>query len=159
MAQVIEQIRVATEVDSDNLVNLIATFRDHLGLQHPNKAEILSSLERLRVENNVEFLIACIDADVAVAYTQIRYYYSLWSTGVEAQIEDLFVLPSERGRGLGSKLVQSAICRAREHGCSLIVLNTNERNTEALRLYTKIGFTAERRRWQGGRQLWLEMPL
>jgi GNAT superfamily N-acetyltransferase len=119
-----KQIRVATEVDVDNLVNLIATFRDHLSLQLPNKAEIFSSLERLLVENNVEFLIACTDADVAVAYTQIRYYYSLWSTGVEAQIEDLFVLPGARGRGLGSRLVQSVICCARERGCSLIVLNT-----------------------------------
>ena len=159
MAKVTEQIRVATKVDAENLVDLIAIFRDHLGLQLPNKAEILSSLERLLVENNVEFLVACTDADVAVAYTQIRYYYSLWSRGVEAQIEDLFVLPSERERGLGSRLVQSVIYRAHEHGCSLIVLNTNERNTEALRLYTKIGFTAERTRWQGGRQLWLEMPV
>ncbi|MBD3887440.1 hypothetical protein IFO70_38455 [Phormidium tenue FACHB-886] len=49
--------------------------------------------------------------------------------------------------------------RAHEHGCHLIVLNTNERNAEALRLYTKIGFVAERSRWGGGRQLWLEMPL
>ena len=154
-----EQIRVATKIDSDNLANLITAFRDHLDQQFPDKAEILSSLEKLLVEDSVEFFIACTDSKVTVAYTQIRYYYSLWSTGFEAQIEDLFVLSSERGRGLGSRLVQHVICRARERGCRLIVLNTNERNTEALHLYTKIGFIIERSRWQGGRQLWLEMPL
>jgi GNAT superfamily N-acetyltransferase len=159
MAEAREQIRVATEVDVDNLVNLIKTFRDYLGQQLPHKTEILSSLRKLLVEDNVEFLVACTGSGVAVAYTQIRYYYSLWSTGFEAQIEDLFVLPIERGRGIGSRLVKSVVCRAREHGCHLIVLNTNERNTEALRLYTKMGFVAERSRWEGGRQLWLEMLL
>lgn len=80
------KIRVATKVDAESLVDLITIFRDHLGLNLPSKAEILSSLEKLLVESNVRFLIACTDENVAVAYTQIRYYYSLWSTGIEAQI-------------------------------------------------------------------------
>jgi GNAT superfamily N-acetyltransferase len=159
MAEAIEQIRVATEVDVDNLADLIAAFRDHLEQQRPHRAEILGALSLLLVEANVEFLVACTGSGVAVAYTQVRYYYSLWSTGLEAQIEDLFVLPVKRGQGLGSKLVESVVSRARAHGCQLIVLNTNERNTAALHLYTKVGFVAERSRWQGGRQLWLEMPL
>ncbi|MBW4491179.1 MAG: GNAT family N-acetyltransferase [Trichocoleus desertorum ATA4-8-CV12] len=158
MTEAIEQIRVATEVDIDNLANLIAAFRDHLDQQLPYKTEILSSLRKLLIED-VEFLLASTGSGVAVAYTQVWYYYSLWSTGFEAQIEDLFVLPVARGRGIGARLVERAVCRAREHGCHLIVLNTNERNIEALRLYTKIGFVAERSRWEGGRQLWLEMPL
>lgn len=159
MTQVIETIRVATEEDAESLVNLIAAFRDYLNLQIPSKAEILNSLKRLLVGSDVEFLLACTDNNVPVAYAQIRYYYSLWSTGTEAQIEDLFVLPSERNRGLGSRLIQRVVSCVRDRGCTLITLNTNEQNTTALRLYTKIGFIAERARWQGGRQLWLEMPM
>lgn len=68
---VIAQIRVATELDIDNLANLIATFRDHLALKLPNQSEILSSLKRLLVEKNVDFLIAYTDNDDAVAYTQL----------------------------------------------------------------------------------------
>lgn len=158
MTEMFEPIRVATETDVNNLVDLITAFRDHLRQQLPHKAEVLSSLKKLMAEDNVEFLIACT-SDGAVAYTQTRYYYSLWSTGFEAQIEDLFVLPVQRGRGFGSRLVQNVVYRARERDCQLIVLNTNERNIEALRFYTNIGFIAERSRWQGGRQLWLEMPL
>lgn len=159
MIEPIEKIRIATEEDIDNLVNLITAFRDHLGQQIPCKAEILGSLKRLLAKDNVEFLVAYAQTGVAVSYTQVRYYYSLWSTGFEAQIEDLFVLPDQRRRGCGSRLVQSVVCRAREHGCRLIVLNTNEQNTSALHLYTKIGFIAEQSRWESGRQLWLEMPL
>jgi GNAT superfamily N-acetyltransferase len=129
-----EHIRVATTVDLDSLADLIAAFREHLD----------------------QFLMAFRNRKDAVAYTQIRYYYSLWSLGLEAQIEDLFVLPSERGRGLGSSLIKHAICCARNRGCHLMALNTNEQNVDALSFYTKVGFKAER---QGSRQFWLEMPL
>lgn len=159
MTEVTEKIRVATEADADNLANLITTFRDHLGQQLPCKSEILISLNKLLVEDSVEFLIAGMDSGIPVAYTQTHYYYSLWSTGFEAQIDDLFVLPTQRRCGFGLMLVQNVVERARERGCQLIVLNTNERNIEALKLYSNIGFTAERSRWHGGRQLWLEMPL
>jgi GNAT superfamily N-acetyltransferase len=151
-----EHIRVATTVDLANLADLVAAFREHLDHQFIEKVKILRSLEKLLVEDDVEFLIAFTDRKVAVAYTQIRYYYSLWSLGLEAQIEDLFVLPSERGCGLGSSLIQHAIGCARNRGCHLMALNTNEQNVEALSFYRKVGFKAER---QGSRQFWLEMPL
>ena len=152
MTRSIARIRVASEKNIDDLVTLITAFRDHLGQNFPNKAEIFISLKRLIAEDTVEFLIAYDGNNVAIGYTQTRYFYSLWSTGLEAQIEDLFLLSFVRGRGLGSQLVQCVIDRARERNCCLLVLNTNEYNTNALRLYTKMGFAAERSRWQGGRQ-------
>ena len=155
----IERIRVATETDLEDLASLVMIFRDHLSQKVPHKADLLSSLGRLLAEDNVEFLVADTDSTIVAGYTQTRYYYSLWSTGLEAQIEDVFVIPAERQQGIGARLVQTAVSRARKCGCNLIVLNTNEHNTPALNLYTKIGFLAERSRWQGGRQLWLEMPL
>ena len=35
----------------------------------------------------------------------------------------------------------------------------NEKNEGALAFYKRLGFRAERPRWQGGRQLWLNRPL
>lgn len=154
-----DQIRVATKFDIDKLAELIAAFRDHLKQTSPCNTEIFNSLEKLLTEDNFEFMIAYTSTGKAVGYTQTRYFYSLWSTGFEAQIEDLFVLPSEREQGIGSRLVQTVIDRARDRDCHLLALNTNERNTEGLRLYTRLGFKAERSRWREGRQLWLEKPL
>jgi ribosomal protein S18 acetylase RimI-like enzyme len=155
----IENVQVATKADVACLSTLIGAFRDHLGQPLPDDDAILNSLERLLADSGTEFLIAFSKDRIALAYTQTRYYYSLWSTGLEAQIEDLFVLPEARRRGLGLQLIQRVIGRAQAHSCRLLVLNTNERNTAALGLYQKVGFTAERSRWQGGRQLWLERPL
>jgi hypothetical protein len=39
----------------------------------------------------------------------------------------------------------------------VVGLTTNERNAGALRLYQRAGFAADRSRWDGGRQLWLEL--
>ena len=56
-------------------------------------------------------------------------------------------------------LVRLAVARATDRGCRSVGLTTNERNQAALALYERFGFTAERARWLGGRQLWLERPL
>jgi ribosomal protein S18 acetylase RimI-like enzyme len=79
--------------------------------------------------------------------------------GAEAELEDVFVVPEARRRGVGLRLVQFAIARANERGCRSMGLNTNERNEGALALYRRLGFRSERPRWQGGRQLWLNKPL
>jgi len=81
-------------------------------------------------------VIACA-GDRAVGYCQLRYRFSLWCDGIEAHVDDFFVADEARGRGVG--------------------LTTNERNIDALRLYQRAGFAADRARWDGGRQLWLEL--
>jgi len=120
---------------------------------------VASSLERLLADPATDFIVALSGQGASIGYAQVRYRYSLWVVGCEAQLDDLFVLPLSRRCGLGSRLLESAVARARERGCRVIGLNTNDRNVEALRLYARAGFSAVRARWQGGRQLWLERPI
>jgi ribosomal protein S18 acetylase RimI-like enzyme len=72
-----------------------------------------------------------------------------------AEIEDVIVVQAARRRGVGRQLVAFAMARAKAEGCRAIGLNTNERNNGAVALYQQLGFSAERPRWHGGRQLWL----
>jgi ribosomal protein S18 acetylase RimI-like enzyme len=60
---------------------------------------------------------------------------------------------------VGAALLRTSITCARERGARLLALTTNERNEAALALYRAAGFRAEKDRWRGGRQLWLELPL
>ena len=48
-----------------------------------------------------------------------------------------------RGRGVGSKLVESCIAWATEHGAHKITLTVWPHNTAALALYGKFGFVEE----------------
>jgi hypothetical protein len=108
-------------------------FRDHVQQATPSDAAIVSSVDRLLADSATDFLLASAQEGSALGYIQLRYQYCLGVSGSLAQIEDLFVVS--------------------------IWLNTNERNVDAMRLYTRGGYSSARERWQGGRQLRLEPQL
>jgi len=154
------ELRVATTADLDALVELAVAFRDHLQQAAPSAAAFAASFARLLCDDATEFLVAA-DATRGrlLGYVQVRYRDSAWTSGLNAELEDVFVAAAARRRGVGQRLVQFVLDRAAARGCVQVGLTTNERNAAALSLYTGLGFTAERVRWDGGRQLWLEKPL
>jgi GNAT superfamily N-acetyltransferase len=82
-----------------------------------------------------------------------------WSTFRVAIVEDLFVIDSCRGRGVGHALVEAAIKEASALGCAAMSLDTNERNQASQAVYRRLGFTCERARWAGGRQIQYDLRL
>jgi ribosomal protein S18 acetylase RimI-like enzyme len=153
------EIRLASEADLDVLVLLAGAFRDHLGLSIPSEADLRVSLACLLQDANTEFFLARDIHSRPLGYVQARYRYSAWVSGLEAELEDVFVLREARRCGVGWQLVTFAVMRATARGCHTIGLNTNERNAGAVALYQRLGFRAERAVWQGGRQLWLTKTL
>jgi ribosomal protein S18 acetylase RimI-like enzyme len=152
-------IRMASARDLDSLVHLAAAFRDHLGQSTPSEAEFHTSIATLLQDAGTEFFLAYDGQGAVLGYVQARYRYSAWTSALEAELEDVFVIPEARRRRVGLRLVAFAVARATERGCRSMGLNTNERNADALALYRRVGFGSERSRWQGGRQLWLSKAL
>lgn len=149
-------VDLAAPRDLDVLVELALGFREQLAQDGPTDAEFRDAFVALLADPATEFLLARDAAGAAVGYAQIRFRRSAWTVGTTAEVEDLFVRPASRGAGGGRALLEAALARARSRGCRLAGLNTNERNTVALRLYESTGFAAARRHWGGARQLWLE---
>ncbi len=58
----------------------------------------------------------------------------------------LGVSPEWRGRGIGKKLVEFALARAREHSALKIILAVDESNSPANSLYEALGFVAHARK-------------
>jgi ribosomal protein S18 acetylase RimI-like enzyme len=152
-------IHVATATDLDSLVRLAVGFRDHLGQSAPSEDELRASFALLLDDPNTEFFLVSTANAGGVGYAQCRYRYSAWVSGLEAELDDVFVVRECRRQGVGRRLVEFALARAKSKGCRSLGLNTNERNSEAVALYQGLGLIAERVRWQGGRQLWLQRPL
>jgi ribosomal protein S18 acetylase RimI-like enzyme len=153
------KIRIASEIDIDALMRLATAFRKHLGQSTPADANFRQSITMLLKDAGTEFFLACDALGGALGYVQSRYRYSAWTSALEAELEDVFVVPEARQRGVGLRLMEFAIAHAIERGCRSIGLNTNEGNEGALALYRKVGFVAERVLWNGGRQLWLQRSL
>ncbi len=152
-------IRIARKEDLESLVCLAAAFRDHLGQSTPSEAEFRTSIAVLLQDAGTEFFLACDGQGAVLGYVQARYRYSAWTSALEAELEDVFVVPEARRHGVGLRLVEFAIACATKRGCRSMGLNTNERNADALALYQEVGFRSERPRWQGGQQLWLNKSL
>jgi GNAT superfamily N-acetyltransferase len=80
------------------------------------------------------------DATV-VGYCAVHWVPFLFFAGGEAYVTELFVLPSNAGRGIGSALLETAVEEARRRGCSRVSL-LNGRDSQAYRreFYKKRGW-------------------
>ncbi|WP_186526375.1 GNAT family N-acetyltransferase [Leekyejoonella antrihumi] len=57
-----------------------------------------------------------------------------------ATLKRMYVLPEHRGRGLGRQLLSLAIATADRDGCRQVMLDTSDRQCNAIRLYEGAGF-------------------
>jgi len=77
-------------------------------------------------------------AVVGMAIVSERYYTS-WA-GCTLYVQDIFVEPAQRGRGIASALLSHVAAYALERGSPLVELTVREDNP-ARRLYRRRGFT------------------
>lgn len=122
---------------------LLIEFRDFLGSARPSDNAMLAGVDRLMEDLSTEFLLASADDDAPPSgVAQLRFRFSVWEAAPDCWLEDLYVRPQARRRGVASALVQATVERARERGSRRIELDTNETNEAALALYERFGFSA-----------------
>jgi GNAT superfamily N-acetyltransferase len=63
------------------------------------------------------------------------YHRSCWTIGDYCYLQDLFVAPEARGRGLGRALIEAVYRQARVAGASRVYWLTHESNATARALY------------------------
>jgi len=59
----------------------------------------------------------------------------------EMKLEQLYLLQQHRGKGLGAMMLRRVESQARSQGLGVLMLQVNKRNTGALELYRKSGFS------------------
>ena len=84
------------------------------------------------------------DADCVVGMVSILFTVSTAEGTRAALLEDMVVHPGRRGEGIGERLLDEAILRAREAGCKRITLLTDSTNQSAIRFYVRAGFVRSR---------------
>jgi ribosomal protein S18 acetylase RimI-like enzyme len=68
--------------------------------------------------------------------------YSTFAAKPRLNVHDLCVLAAHRGHGLGRRLMEAVLERARAAGCSAVSLEVRTDNVIARRLYQSLGFGA-----------------
>lgn len=86
-------------------------------------------------------LVVAVREGVVIGCLQLTVIPGLSRQGAErAQIESVRVARDRRGQGLGRRLFDWAIARARTRGCHLVQLTTDKSRPDALRFYESLGF-------------------
>lgn len=66
--------------------------------------------------------------------------FSTFAARPLVNISDYFVLPAQRGKGIGKLLLEAVEQRARELGCCRLTLEVQENNHHARQMYEAAGF-------------------
>ncbi|QBS44403.1 GNAT family N-acetyltransferase [Nocardia sp. CS682] len=135
--------RSATIDDLSALVTMLAD--DTLG----SGRESVADLSRYRAafaeidEDPRQELLVAEHRGAVVGTAQLSFLPGLARRGaVRAQIEAVRVDRPMRGIGLGSRLIEECVRRARERGCALVQLTSHGSRVDAHRFYGKLGFEA-----------------
>ncbi len=75
-----------------------------------------------------------------IGYMAIVYIHSLEFGGKAALIDELFLLEEFRGKGAGSQAIERGISECQKTGVNVVQLEVTPSNSEALKLYQKLGF-------------------
>jgi GNAT superfamily N-acetyltransferase len=111
------------------------------GFDAPADAELSASIGRALAvdETTVVDTVLLLDDGVPVAHAGIRMLAT--HAGAEWEVKRVIVDGSRRGRGLGRAVMAELIETARRGGARRIILQAGDRQPEAVRLYTGLGFT------------------
>ncbi len=89
---------------------------------------------------NYRLFVAC-DGDLVVGTYALLIMHNLAHLGTPSAIaEDVVVLASYRGKGIGRQMMDHAKAKAREAGCYKLALSSNRMRTEAHAFYDSLGF-------------------
>lgn len=124
---------------------LAAQFDEHAISSAP---EVVRSAVRGVLEQPARgaFLVASDATPVGLAY--LAFIWTLEYGGKTAWLEELYVIPEQRSRGVGAALLRAAMNAARETGCAAMDLEVDDDRARAARLYERAGFRRlGRSRW------------
>lgn len=134
-------IRRATVQDASSLFELINALAEYEQLPGPNE----EALERLKNDTLSEFpRVSTWIAEYenkAVGYAMVLFTYSSFLAKPTLFIEDLFVLPIYRGKGIGSALYRNCAQLALEEGCGRMEWLVLDWNRPAMDFYENNGAT------------------
>ncbi|HEV2726702.1 MAG TPA: GNAT family N-acetyltransferase [Solirubrobacterales bacterium] len=132
------QVREATVDEAPAIARLLHDFNLEFEEPTPEVEELIENVVRLMKASEITVLLAGGGPD---GLSLFRLRPALWSKGLEAYLQELYVVPELRGQGIGRALLGRTIELVRERGADGIDLNTGETDTAARRLYESMGFT------------------
>jgi len=150
------EIRRASADDAASVARLLHDFNSEYEDFTPGVPTLTERLGELLADNEI---IALLAGDPPLGFALIRLRPSLWAKAEDAYLEELYVVPKHRRRGIGRNLLNAAIDAARNAGANHFELTTGEDDTAARALYESRKLTNREGVPDGPRMLYYELDL
>ncbi len=145
----VTRVEADSRPDVIDAAQLLHDFNTEYGEPTPPIDHLAARLVELIGGRHVTVLLARErETSSAVGVAVMRLQPSVWSPAAEAYLSELYVIPSQRGRGYGRELITEVLRVAREQGADYAFVITTEDDRLAQRLYKAAGF--RRTEGQGG---------
>ncbi len=136
-------IRPATTDDRGILREMFDEFYRSDAVLHPVPAAYHeAALDDLFSEGTSQSCFLLCDGEAVCGYALLAEKYSHEAGGLELWVEELYLRPEVRGKGMGSAFFDYLRDYAAAHDVRRLRLEVEEENTGAMRLYARMGFAA-----------------
>ena len=129
----------ATEDHLDQLVLLFDAYRVWYRMESDQKTATAFLSERIKNEESVVYL-ALTDEDLVVGFTQLYPLFSSTRMKRLWLLNDLYIVPEYRGKGISKQLIDRAKKLAIATDAAGISLETEKSNIIGNQLYPRTGF-------------------
>jgi len=135
-------IRKVTARTGRDLLLLVDALADYEKLKRPTPAAKRRLLKDCSGSRRRFDAYLAVSGGKAVGYALIFETYSSFLARPVLYLEDLFVLPSHRGRAVGRLLFRFCVSEAKRRGCGRMEWVVLDWNRDAKRFYRKLGAEA-----------------
>jgi ribosomal protein S18 acetylase RimI-like enzyme len=132
-------LRAATEADVPALLALQHDLYAHEHLEH-DPASAAPLMRKLIAEAHLGRLLVIEDEGAIAGYMAIVFGFSMEFGGRSALLDELYVLPHARSRGLGTAALHFAEQMCNAEDVKVLQLEVSRMNVRANALYTRSGF-------------------
>lgn len=133
-------IRPATTSDIPALLTLVEEYWRFEDIAGFDAALVGRELARVCEDSRLGSAWIAYARNDAVGYLIAVYVHSLEHLGLTAEIDEFFVLPSARSRGIGNALLQLAEAEFVRRGCTNVSLQLGRGNDRARVFYRAHGY-------------------
>lgn len=130
-------VRRASAADAEDVARLLDAFNREFATPTPGTKVLARRLVGLLGGDTV---LAFLAGDPAVAVAVVTMRPNVWSEGPVALLDELYVAPEQRGRGIGSTLLAAVEALALRLGGELLEINVDGEDIDARRFYERHGY-------------------
>lgn len=135
-------LHLARPEDIDRLLTMVAAFHAEYGIDRDDAARQRALIPLLDGSpHGVAYLIGPQRAPIG--YVVISFGWSLEYGGMDGFVDEIFIRPGVRGRGIGSEVLTTLPKALAGAGLKALHLEVHRENARLRRLYARLRFQAQ----------------